>query len=158
MRIHVISDAEEREYFNRVAKNQNLWDLARLIRNQGMRPEEVLSLLKADVDLERVQLKIREGKSPASRRTLDLTGESCSILARRMKGESRWIFPSKRRPGQHIIRMNGAHDKACAATKIRTALSFVLYDWRPTRCAAIPITYSRLRVQKSMQCDLNSQL
>jgi integrase len=53
-----------------------------------MRPEEVLSLRKQDVDLERGQLRIKSGKSKAAQRTLDLTSESLAILARR------WHNPS----------------------------------------------------------------
>jgi integrase len=132
VRIHVITASEEREYFVRSAKNQNLWDLARLIRNQGMRPEEVLSLSKTDVDLERAELQVQRGKSKAARRTLDLTSESRSILARRLKLDSPWIFPSRRKAGKHVLRMNGAHDRVCAATKDRPALNFVLYDYRHT--------------------------
>ena len=99
VRIHVISPEEEKEYFKRAARNQNLYDLSRLIRNQGMRPEEVISLRKADIDLDRGQLHIRAGKSKAARRTLDLTSESRSILAARCKSKSMWIFPSDRISG-----------------------------------------------------------
>ena len=132
IRIHVITPTEEKEYFKRAAKNRNLFDLSRLIRNQGMRPDEVISLRKADVDLDRGQLYIRSGKSKAARRTLDLTGESRSMLAARCKNPSEWIFPSDRKSGKHILRLNGAHDSACAATKSRPALHFVLYDFRHT--------------------------
>jgi hypothetical protein len=52
VRMHIITAAEEKDYFLRTAKNKNLWDLARLMRNQGMRPEEVASLSRADVELE----------------------------------------------------------------------------------------------------------
>jgi integrase len=45
-----------------------------------------------------------------------------------MTGESSWIFPAPRKVGQHIARLNNAHDAVCA----RTALSFVLYDLRHT--------------------------
>jgi integrase len=123
---------EEREYFKRASRNRNLYDLARLIRNQGMRPEEVMSLRKEDIDLERGQLRIRFGKTKAARRTLNLTAESRSILARRCQGPSIWIFPSERKSGRHIVRMNGAHDTACAGNKTRRTLHFVLYDFRHT--------------------------
>jgi integrase len=132
VRIHVITPEEEREYFARAAKNQNLYDLAMLMRNQGMRPEEVTSLRKADVDLERAKVHIRSGKSKAARRTLDLTAESRSILARRCQSTSQWIFPSDRKSGASITRLNGAHDRACAGNKARHSLNFVLYDWRHT--------------------------
>jgi integrase len=132
VRIHVITPEEEREYFKRAVRNRNLHDLARLIYNQGMRPEEVLSLRKEDIDLERGQLHVRWGKTTAARRTLDLTSESRSILAARLQNSSVWIFPSDRRSGEHIVRMNSAHDAACAGSKTRKALQFVLYDFRHT--------------------------
>jgi integrase len=132
VRIHVITPQEELEYFARVAKNQNLYDLAMLMRNQGMRPEEVTSLRKEDVDLERAKIHIRLGKSKASRRTLDLTDGSRSILARRLQNASRWVLPSNRKSGAPVGRLNGAHDRACAGAKNRTSLNFVLYDFRHT--------------------------
>lgn len=132
VRIHVITPEEEHEYFSRAAKNQNLYDLALLMRNQGMRPEEILSLRKSDIDLQRGVLHVRSGKSKAARRTLDLTAESQSILARRSQAPSVWIFPSSRRSGAHLVRMNGAHDQACAGTSGRRRLDFVLYDFRHT--------------------------
>src|SRR5271169_2639669 len=133
VRIHVISPAEEKLYFVRAQKHPDLHDLGRLMLLQGMRPEEVTSLPKCDVNLERGQLQIRWGKSPAARRTLDLTSESKRILAARMPGDSPWIFPSDRNPGQHIARLNNAHDSVCkAALKSGTVVGFVLYDFRHT--------------------------
>jgi site-specific recombinase XerD len=133
IRIHVLTFEEERRYFLRAAKHRDLNDLGRLILNQGMRPDEVVRLRKTDVDLDRGQLHITSGKSPAARRTLDLTTESRAILARRMAGESKWIFPSSRNPGWHITRVNGAHDRVCAAaSKAGIVFTFVLYDFRHT--------------------------
>jgi site-specific recombinase XerD len=133
LRIHVLTFQEEREYFLRAGKYRDLNDVGRLILNQGMRPDEVTCLRKSDVDLDRAQLQIRGGKSPAARRTLDLTTESRLILARRVAGDSKWIFPSARVPGQHITRVNGAHDRVCAAgSKAGIVFTFVLYDFRHT--------------------------
>ena len=107
--------------------------MAQVILNQGMRPDEVLGLRRQDVDLERGQLSIRNGKSPAARRTLDLTSESRRIFARRLEGSSPWIFRSKRNPGMRLKRLNGAHDRLCArATDEGAPLKFVLYDFRHT--------------------------
>jgi integrase len=92
-----------------------------------------VDLPKCDVNLERGQLHVRWGKSPAARRTLDLTSESRRILAARMPGESQWIFPSDRNPGQHIARLNNAHDSLCkAAKRAGIEFDFVLYDFRHT--------------------------
>lgn len=133
VRIHVITADEERLYFLRAAKNQNLYDLAQLILNQGMRPDEVLNLRREDIDLGRGQLFIRTGKSSAARRTLDLTTESRRILAKRLEGNSSWLFPSKRNPGMRLNRLNGAHDRLCLkAAEEGVSLKFVLYDFRHT--------------------------
>jgi len=92
------------------------------------RPDEVLGLRREDIDLERGQLHIRNGKSPAARRTLDLTSESRQILSRRREGKSPWIFPSQRTPGKRLTRLNGAHDRLCArAVEKGVSLKFVLY-------------------------------
>jgi site-specific recombinase XerD len=133
IRIHVVTAEEEKAYFSRAAKNKNLHDLGRLIWNQGMRPEEVLAIPKSCADLDRGQLHITFGKTPAALRTIDLTAESRQILARRMTGNSPWIFPSKRKRGGHIQRMNGAHDRLCEkALEAGVVLRFVLYDFRHT--------------------------
>jgi integrase len=128
VRIHVLTDAEEKLYFAHAAKHPDLYDLGRLMINQGMRPEEVLSLPKFDVHLERGQVQIQRGKSAAARRVLDLTPESRAILSGRMSGIGTWIFRAPRKPGHHISRLNGAHDRVCA----KTGLPFVLYDLRHT--------------------------
>jgi len=114
IRMHIITPDEERHYFLRATKNQNLYDAARLIRNQGMRPDEVLSLRREDIDLERGQLFVRKGKSRAARRTLDLTNDSRQILSRRLASNSPWLFPSERNPGMRLTRLNGAHDRLCS--------------------------------------------
>jgi len=133
VRMHVLTTSEEQQYFKRAAKHRDLHDLGRLMLNQGPRPDEVVSLLKTDVDLEHLKMYIRKGKSRAARRKLDLTAESCRILAERMAGESPWIFPSSRNPGQHVARVNNAHDRLLEqAKKDGIQLEFVLYDFRHT--------------------------
>ena len=133
IRIHVLTIEEEKQYFARAAGHRDLHDLGRLMLNQGARPDEILSLAKANIDLERGQARITKGKSRASRRTLDLTTESRRILGERMDGGSLWIFPAPRNPGQHIARLNSAHDRICAAAlEGGCALSFVMYDFRHT--------------------------
>ncbi len=133
VRMHVQTTSEEQQYFKRAAKHRDLHDLGRLMLNQGPRPDEVVSLLKTDVDLEHRKMYIRKGKSRAARRKLDLTAESCRILAERMAGESQWIFPSSRNPGQHVSRVNNVHDRLLEqAKKEGIELEFVLYDFRHT--------------------------
>ena len=133
VRMHVLTTSEEKQYFKRAAKHRDFHDLGRLMLNQGPRPDEVGSLLKTDVDLEHRKMYIRKGKSRAARRKLDLTVESCRILAERMAGESPWIFPSSRNPGQHVARVNNAHDRLLEqAKKGGIEVGFVLDDLRRT--------------------------
>lgn len=108
-RIHSVSEQEAKIYFRHAARNRDLYDLTRIILDQGMRPEEVLSLAKTDVDLERDQVNIRLGKSKAARRTLDLTSETRTILASRMASPGQWIFPSLQIKGKPVKRLNYAH-------------------------------------------------
>jgi integrase len=132
IRIHVLTKEEEQEYFARASTNRNLYDLAMLMLNQGMRPEEILSLRSKDVDLERRELTVQSGKTKASRRKLNLTDESMKILAKRCQEPSVWVFPSSAKSGRHIFRLNSAHNRVCAKTETREELCFVLYDLRHT--------------------------
>lgn len=133
IRMHILTAPEEKQYFSRAAKCPDLYDLGRLILNQGMRPEEVTSLPKSDIEIDRGQLKIARGKSAAARRTLYLTTESRQIIARRLKGDSPWLFPSSRIPGKPIARLNSAHDAVCKqATQDGLQFGFVIYDLRHT--------------------------
>jgi integrase len=133
VRMHVLTPTEEMDYFKRAQKYPNLHDVGRLMVNQGMRPEEVTDLAKEDIDLDRGIIHIRKGKSTASKRVLDMTTESRAILQRRTEGESPWIFPSRRRHGKPIGRINSAHDTLVAeAAREGMTISFVPYDLRHT--------------------------
>jgi integrase len=135
VRMHILTATEEKLYFEYAASNRDLHDLGRLIILQGMRPEEVTSLAKCDVDLDLGQLQVVQGKTPAARRTLTLTTESRRVLAARMEGDSPWVFPAKRNPGRHVTRLNSAHDRVCQRAKaVGILFNFVLYDFRHT-CA-----------------------
>jgi integrase len=126
MRIHVLSADEEASYFARASGF--LADVARLMLNQGCRPEEIMSLQQSSIDLKAKTMRIEGGKTRAARRTLNLTEESTAILARRLSVSGKWVFPSPRKPGFHITKLQVAHDAACFDAKV----SFVLYDLRHT--------------------------
>jgi integrase len=128
VRIHVITDEEEKKYFERAQKHSNLYDVTRLELLQGCRPEELMRLRQADVDLQGTRIHIRFGKTPSARRTLDLVGESVTILERRLATPGEWVFPSPRYPGKHITKLNGPHDAVC----LDAGVAFVMYDFRHT--------------------------
>jgi len=157
VRIHVLTRGEETLYFTAAARrHQALFDLGRLMINQGCRPEEILNLRTSDVDLERSKLKIRDGKSASARRELHLIAESREICARRLMGaKSSWLFSGKA-PGSRLAKLNGPHARlldglatckcghsrdehkggkcGCGCVKFQEAsrLAFVIYDCRHT--------------------------
>jgi integrase len=156
VRIHVLSTTEEVLYFQTAKRFPALYDLGRLMLNQGCRPEEILELQVADIDLERSRLSIRAGKSRAARRQLRLSAESREICGRRvMAAGSRWMFEGKV-PGTRLAKLNGRHtdildalatckcshsrDKhkggkcpcGCVEFVEASRMAFVLYDFRHT--------------------------
>lgn len=131
-RIYVLTKKEEAEYFRRAARFPNLYDVGRVMINQGVRPEEATQIEKKHVNFENNKLFVY-GKTKAAARYLDMTAETRQILERHMKGDSRWIFPSKRKRGSHIGRLNSAHDSIVAeAANDGVTINFVMYDMRHT--------------------------
>jgi integrase len=134
VRIHVVTSEEEQKYFKAAfsvtdqESRRNLYDVARIILQQGCRPEEIMAARKNDLDVDAATLSVPGGKSRAARRTLHLTPESLGILAARLKTPGPWLFPSDRHLGRHITKLNNSHDRACLAARV----SFVLYDLRHT--------------------------
>ncbi len=95
IRIRVLTGAEKFKYFEKSRRYLNLHDLGRLMLNQGCRPEELISLPQADVDLAKGLAHIRRGKTKAAKRTLKLATESKTILAARLDGGN-WILNGKK--------------------------------------------------------------
>ncbi len=140
----VLSDGEEGQYLAAAANHKTLFDVARLMLMQGMCPQKLLGLRKSVINLDAETLQIASGKSRAARRVLNLTGESCLILGRRMDGDSKWVFPSRRKVWHRRrkeffwvtldskpLTYSGlvkAHGQACQAA----GLEFTLYSLRHT--------------------------
>ena len=134
VRMHPLSAEGEKAYFKGAfevtdrAGRRNLYDVAKVLIDQGCRPEEIMAATKCSFDPESGTLAIRGGKSRAAKRTLYLTAEVVAILSERLKTEGPWLFPSERYPGNHITKLNNSHDRACR----EAGVSFVLYDLRHT--------------------------
>lgn len=146
VRDRVLTIDEEKKYFAAAKKHRDLYDVGRLMLNQGFRPEEILFARKSQADLEQRKFLVTKGKTDASRRTVDLNEESVRILKPRMKGKGDWLFPSPRggnKPRTGLIRL---HDTAC----LESGVSFVLYTLRhtfATRMASLgvdPITLASI--------------
>jgi integrase len=169
-REHVLADAEERMYFSAAGRNSTLHDVGRIIILQGMRPEEVerlcyevppAAVATVDgkpryslVDLDERKIHVVAGKSKAATRSLRMTDETLAIVAGRRRA-SWWVFPSDKRIGHHITKLNCPHDRvvddlnpcmACGKSErfhpVRRGclkyvsperrVAFVLYDLRHT--------------------------
>ncbi len=156
IRQRILSLKEEKLYFARATGN--LASVARIILLQGMRPEEVMRIRKQDVDLEKGALRIEFGKTRSARRVLKLTQEARSILAGLMNSHGPWVFPSPKKKGAHIAKLNCPHgrvlellnpcarcgqiqtlhpvvhpvDKCAEYVAPQPQLRFVLYDLRHT--------------------------
>src|SRR5262249_7799502 len=125
VREHVITPREEAAYFEAAEKlhalhckqvkdaQPNMADLARLMLEQGARPEELLAAKAWTFDPAAKTLKIEGGKTKAARRTLYLTPASVEILNRRAMLASEWLFPSERHPGHHLGLLGTTHDRIC---------------------------------------------
>ena len=86
VRMYILSNAQEFLYFEEaLGRSVDLHDVAILIVNQGMRPEEVIEIEKRNVDLIARTLRIPRGKTKAARRTLRLTNDSFEALKRRIQ-------------------------------------------------------------------------
>ena len=124
----VLSHVEERDYFAKASPI--LQDVARLILETGMRPEEVYTLRPENVDLVRGVLQVPQGKTAAARRLLRLTSGAMEVLRRRMSGlETPYVFPCESDPARPIPKVNNAHDRVVKESGIAPMR---LYDLRHT--------------------------
>ncbi len=125
----VVSFEEQGRYFR--AAVLRLREVATLILNTGMRPEEVYRLKREDVHLAEGYLRVPFGKTRAARRTIPLNREARVLLASRLGklGTGVYVFPSKREPGRPMGLVSNTH----ARTVKRAGLApFRLYDLRHT--------------------------
>jgi integrase len=124
----VLSYAEQQKYLSKASPV--LRDIATLIVETGMRPEEVYTLRPENVDLVKGHLQVPRGKTAAARRLLRLTAAASDVLKRRGGAlEGPYFFPCEVDPSRSIPKVNNAHDRAVKASKVDR---FRLYDLRHT--------------------------
>jgi integrase len=106
-----------------------LRDIATLMLETGMRPEEVYRIQPENVNLAGGFLFNPFGKTKAARRRVPLTTTARNVLARRMDGlEAPFLFPCDTDATRAVPKVN-AHDRAVKASKVAP---FRLYDLRHT--------------------------
>lgn len=108
-----------------------LREVAELMLNTGLRPDEVYRLRREDVHILEGYLHVPFGKSPAAKRNIPLSGEARKLLAERLEklGTEVYVFPSKRDPKRPMGNIANTHHR----TVKRAGLAwFRLYDLRHT--------------------------
>jgi len=128
-RTRIVSLEEELAYL--AETSQPLKDIARIILDSGMRPEQVFRIEVIDLDFSRWTIFNPVGKTPAARRKLTMTDEVFGILKARVdNAKGRYVFPSADNPDRPIGSVRKAHNAAIRRAKIK--LTFRLYDLRHT--------------------------
>lgn len=128
VRIHPLSAQEENTYMKAAAGT--LKAVAVLMLGTGIRPGEALALSVADVDLSNQTLHIRDGKTPAARRSIRLVGEAWRVASNHAgpaRRGSQWLL-ADRHPVHALVELSKEHRRVCD----RAGLRFCLYDLRHT--------------------------
>jgi integrase len=124
----VLSFDEQARYL--AAATSMLRDVATLMLETGMRPEEVYRIQPENVNLAGGFIFNPFGKTKAARRRVPLTVAARNVLTRRMAGlESPFLFPCDTDSKRSVPKVNNAHDRAVKVSKVAP---FRLYDRRHT--------------------------
>jgi integrase len=124
----VLTFKEQRLYL--AAATTTLCDVATIILETGMRPEEVFNLKPANVHLENGFLVIPTGKTAAARRRITLTSAAQTVLRARLAAKPKhYLFECDTDAKRPLPNVHGAHHRALAASKLP---AFRLYDLRHT--------------------------
>ena len=127
--MRIVSHEEQQRYM--AAASPLLQDVATLIVETGMRPEEVFTIRKENVHLQRSYLFVPNGKTRFARRNIQLTDASIEVLRRRLaESEGPYLFPRKGDSNQPLTTVRKAHYAALKTARIDPP--FRLYDFRHT--------------------------
>ena len=121
--MRIVTPEEEKTYLEHAAPL--LRDIAVLILQTGMRPQEVYSIRGENANLKDGFIFVPEGKSRFARRTIPLTEEARAVLSGRMKDG--YLFPHRDNPSRPMTACR-SHDTNTRKLK----LDFRLYDLRHT--------------------------
>jgi integrase len=128
-RMRVVSFEEEINYFSKAS--QPLKDIAQVILDTGLRPEEVFRIRTESLDFGEKTIFNPFGKTKAARRKVTMTEDVLQLLRQRAKNaKSAFVFPAKGDPSRPIRSVRKAHDVAVEKAGIKD--HFRLYDLRHT--------------------------
>jgi len=124
----VLTFEEQQKYL--LAANKSLKDVAGLILETGMRPEEVYRIRTENVFPDQSYLFSPYGKTKAAKRKIPLNSAALGIIKRRMEAaKGAYLFPHRKDADKPVLKVNNAHDRALRNSKVR---KFRLYDLRHT--------------------------
>lgn len=127
--MRVVSQEEQRKYLAKA--NPLLRDVATLMLQTGMRPEEVFTIRKENVHLTHGYVFVPTGKTRFARRNIPLTDAARAVLKRRVKqSKSPFAFPNRYDPMKPLTTVKKAHEEALKEAKIKPC--FRIYDLRHT--------------------------
>jgi integrase len=126
----ILTFQEQRTYLASASKT--LRDIATLMVETGMRPEEVCRIRRDNLQLDSKApcVQIPYGKTKAARRRVPLNDAAAAILKTRLeaaKGEC--LFPHRKDKDEPMLKVNNAHTTALKKSKVPY---FRLYDLRHT--------------------------
>jgi integrase len=123
--MRIISHEEEHQYLTNAPPL--LRDVATIILETGMRPMEVFSIRRENVNLEKTFIFVPSGKTKFARRTIPLTDQVAEILKRRMGAvKTQHLFAHRK--GDKPMTACRSHDTVTR----KIGLKFRLYDLRHT--------------------------
>lgn len=125
--IRVLSLEEEKLYL--MAASQPLQDIATIMVDTGMRPEEVFRIERKNIFISQGYLYNPFGKTKTAKRKIPFTSRVSQILEKRLKNlEYKFIFANEI-TGNPITTLKTAHAGAVSRSKVQ---HFRLYDLRHT--------------------------
>ncbi len=125
----MVDFAEEIAYLAKAS--QPLRDIARIILDTGLRPDEVFRIRIENLNFAERTIFNPFGKTRASRRKVTMTEEVFELLKKRAtRAKGSFVFPSRFDPDRQIGSVRKAHDAAVENAGITE--HFRLYDLRHT--------------------------
>ena len=125
----VVSHEEQKRYMT--VANPLLQDIATLLVETGMRPEEMFTIQRKNVHLKDAYLFIPKGKTRYAQRNMPLTGAATEVLKSRLVSvKGAYLFPHRRDTSRPLTTIQKAHELALRDAAIDPP--FRLYDFPHT--------------------------